>query len=164
MSTWIGLEVTCNDERWEKVNQLTSDEDAPHVTLAYMGTRMLSQLRQRELYSTVARWYTDVIFPFTYQMRVIGTDMFGNGACYVLKVEDVITSKVSMLAKRDDLASSLDDNGFDVDNKYPFSPHVTVGHFGYVDHGLNVEDMILDVRSLFVRYNGHTILERRHPF
>lgn len=163
MSTWIGLEVTCDDARWEKVNQLGEDHDAPHITLAYLGKPKLSELRRRELLGAVARWSLGSVYPIGYNVRVLGYDIFANGAVTVLKVKDTSASKRSLLRRQYQLVRDLGDQNFEVDQTYAFVPHVTVGHGIYVHNVFDVEDMILDVQSLFVSHNEQLSYINRRP-
>ena len=158
MSTWIGLDVECFDERWSKVNQLEVNQDAPHVTLGYLGKVGLSARRVRELADIVTRWCIANHPPFQYELAVLGYDVFANGGVFVLKVEE---RQASLLAAREQLVDSLSLGDFKVDETYSFVPHVSVGHGYYFHPPFKVEGMILRPSKLFVSYNGIRIMERK---
>lgn len=153
MSTWIGLEVECDDPRWEAVDQLSRDDDVPHITLAYLGKPTLTEFRQQKLVSTVTRWCVGSVYPEPYQVHVLGYDLFGGGSVTVLKVADV-SSKRSLIHRQYQLVRDLVDNGFEVKQTYAFVPHVTVGHDFYFTPPFEVEGLTFNVKSLFVSYKG----------
>lgn len=158
MSTWIGLDVECKDNRWKAVNQLTDEDDPPHITLAYLGKPDLDVLRRARLCEVVGTWLLSEGrgLPVNYQVRNPRYASFGGGHVTVLTIEE---KEAGLLARRHELVDALIWSAFYVDERYEFTPHITVGHGVYIYS--DILGMSFRVGGLFVQYNGNRIFERK---